>query len=423
MFILVGKTALVDSEHGKCSDIIVPRNDLIEKIAKIENLETRLNQQLSEHSFEMNHARKKHSIELQTTCEKYEKIINDLKDERKNLEINYHEERNQIQSAVEDRNAEHAIAKIQLEAKLNEKILAESDKVADLKVVLENTKAEYEQLLLKAAECLKETTDTLEGVFKDQINDREGQITKLLNEIQTKKEEFFHYCNQLNLDNDRKVAQLKLHYETRLKESNENILQWRTDACILTKKIESTSTTCDQLRTDIALVLDEHSRNKKYIGQLEQNICELQRDLDTRTKLVEDKELCLIELIEKRSTVEKMKQFLNDRAIQLEAQINPLQEEIKESTCKIHQMEDLKKKLFWKIDELYNEILLLRNRCQAVTNDLKTEKVKNHHAHTVIERMCSDISIMVQHIQNPSKLKELSVAMFKTYVIICLLIF
>lgn len=99
-----GRTAQVDSEHGKCADIIVPRNELIDKNDRIDNLETRLNHQLSEHSFELEYAEKMHTDEMHETCTKYETTIKELYDERLALEMKYHEERNLINSVIEKRN-------------------------------------------------------------------------------------------------------------------------------------------------------------------------------------------------------------------------------------------------------------------------------------------------------------------------------
>lgn len=379
-------------------------------------METRLNQQLSEHSFELKHAKKMQSQELHETCEKYENIISELKEKRIVLEMKYHEERNIIQSGIEERNADYSKSIIQLEAKLNEKILTELDKSSELKLEMDRQKIEHEQLLRKAADCLEETIETLGKCFKDEIGKRENQIRTLYDEIQTKKEEFFDYCNQLNLDNDRKMAQINLNYETKLKDSNDNLLKWRTEASILTKKIDSTSTVCEQLRTDISLLLDEHSKNKKYIFQLEQNISELQIDIDIRNKIVCDKEVCLMESIEKNATMEKMKKFLNERAIELEAQIKPLDEEIKRSTCKINEIEDIKKTLLWKIDNLNIEFQLMQNRSKVISIDLKAEKLKNFHTQTIIERMSADIWYMIQYIQDLPKLKEQALILYKKLV-------
>lgn len=413
--LLAGKTAPVDVDHGKCRDIIVPRHDLIEKIERIEMLETRLNQEVTEHSFELEHSKKMQSMELQKKSEKYEQTIKKLTEERRILELKYYEERNIIQSAIEEKDSEHSTAIIQLEAKLNEKMLIELDKSNDLKVKMENLKDEYESLLSKAANTLEETIETMGSSFKEEMNKRQDQVQQLVDEIEMKKEEFFQYCNQLNLDNDRKVAQINLNYETLLKESNDNLLKWRTEASILTKKNESTTVVCNQLRTDITLLLDEFGKNKKYICQLEQNISELQIEIDIRNKTLSDKEVCLMESLEKNATMEKMKQFLNERAIELETQIKPLDEEIKRSTGKINEIEDLKKKLLWKIDDLNIEIQLLRNRCKAITIDLKAEKIKNIHTQTVIKRILADICYMMEHIQDFPKLKEMAVQLFKRY--------
>lgn len=415
MNLFIGRTAAVDSEHGKCTDIIVPRHDLIEKINHLENLETRLNQQLSEQTFQLEHAEKMHSREMQTSCEKYEKIIKTLRNDRKTIELKYREERNLINSAIEERREEHARTIIQIEAKLNEKILVESDKCADLRKKMDETIEDYEKKLHESGQSLENTVGTLKAEFQERLDERQNQIQELLDEIQTKKEEFFKYCNHLNLENDRKVTQLKLNYETRQKETNDTLMKWRTDASILTKKIESTMATCDELRGDIAVLSDEHDRNKKYIGQLEQNIGELQRDIDVRNKLVDDKEACLIEAIEKCQNMEKTKQFMNERAIQLEAQIKPLDEEIKQKNYKISEMEELKSKLLRNIEDLNIEINSLRSRYKAIMTDLKAEKTKNLHSEIVIKRMCSDISFLAQNVQDLPKLKEISLTIFHKY--------
>lgn len=394
----------------------MPRHELIENVERIESLENRLEHHVSEHTFELEHAQKIQSVEMQKTCEKYENEIKKLKGERKALELRYYEERNMINAAIEERNSEHSIKIIQLEAKLNEKILAESNKSADLRNEIEKLKEDYEQELREATEGLENTTDSLKRKFQEELKHRDDNISQLLEEIQIKKEEFYQYCQQLNLDNDRKVAQLKLNYETQLKETNDDLLKWRTEASILTKKIESTTKICDQLRADIAVLLEEHSKNKKYISQLEQNITELQRDIDVRDKLVMDKDACLAEVISKNQAIEKVKKFLNERAIELESQIKPLNEEIKRNCFKIKEIEELKVKLQWKVDDLKTEIELLTIRCKAIAIDLKDEKVKNSQLDTLIQRMCSDICALVQNIQDLPKLKEVSLILYKKFV-------
>lgn len=411
-----GKTAAIDSEHGKCSDIIVPRNDLIEKIGKIETLETRLSQLSTEYSFEMEHARKMQSLQLQKTCETYEKTIDELTKKQFVLEEKYRDELNVIKAAIEEKNIEHSNQLIELEAKLCEKILTESNKSAALKTKMDSSKEEYEKLLRKSADCLQETTEILEKKFDAQLKQRDDQIRKLLDEIQTKKEEFFHYCNQLNLDHERKVAQLSLKYETQLKETNDELFKWRTDASILKKKIDGTSMSYTQLKNDITILIDENNKNKKYICQLEQNLMELQREIDMRNKLVDDKEMCLKTTIEKNDALEKLKNLFNERAIELEAQIQPLNDTIKGNHHQTINLKKLEQILNQKINDLNIEISNLNDRHKVITNDLKMEQTKSFRFETQIQRMCSDLNELIENIQNISKMKEVALSMFQKYV-------
>lgn len=417
MVCFVGKTASTDSEHLKCTDVVVPRKELMENIEKIDYLELQLSQQVSERSFELNHAHKQHTLQIQKICDDYEEIVKRLQCEYKRLELKSKEEQIIMSSAMDDKSAEHATKLIQLEAKLNEKVLTESDKAAAIQLQMSNLRSESETALRQSTDLLRETTKNLESSFSEQLTKREKQIQTLYDEIQTKKTEFYHYCNQLNLDNDRAMAQLNLDYETRLKKANDNLLKWRNEANILTKRIDNTSTSCNQLRSDIGILLDEHTRNKKHISQLEQNIAELQRDIDIRNKLVTDKETCLMEAIDKIKSADKMKKFLNERAIELEAEIEPLNEQIKQNCTTIQSMEHSKKTYQHKIDDLNIDIELLKSRCKAITFELKNEKARSMQLQTTNQRMCADMEVLVKHTHDYPQLKKHSLEMYHKYVI------
>lgn len=404
--ISLGKTAPVDPEQGKCCDIIVSRSDLTKQIEKIVTLETRLNQLSTEHSFEMEHTRKMQSTELLKTCESFTKAINKLKQEKNLLEENNREEMHAINAAIREKNAKHSNELIELEAKLCGKILNESNKSAEMKTKMEQSKEEYEKLLRKSADCLHETTITLEKKFNQELKDRDNQIRTLLDEIQNKKEEFFHYCNQLNLDYDRKMAELSLKYERKLKETNDQLLKWRTEASILAKKVDGTSSSYIQFKNDVALLTEENNKNKKYICQLEQNLNELQREIELRDRLVNDKESCLKNAIEKSAMSEKLKNLFNERAIGLEAQIQPLHDKINENNHKIKLMQKLEVELNQKIEARTIQIDGLNVRYKAILNDLKMEQRNRSKYETKLNRMYSNLHKIVGNIQNVHKLAD-----------------
>lgn len=241
------------------------------------------------------------SIRLQKTCETLTKTINELKQRNHLLEENNREEMLVMKATLREKNTKHANELIELEAKLCKKILYESNKSAEMKTKIEQTKEEYEKLLRKSADCLHQTTKTLEEKFTEKLKDRDDQIRTLLDEIQNKKEEFVHYCNQLNLDNDRKMAQISLKYETQLKKTNDELSKWRTEASILAKKIDGSSSSYIQLKDNVALLTEENNKNKKYICQLEQKLNDLQQEIELRNGLVDDKESCLKNAIEKNA--------------------------------------------------------------------------------------------------------------------------
>lgn len=387
----------------------------MEQIKKMENLETRLSQQSREYSFEIEYARKMHTLEIEKISTEFQKIIDKLKEERAALELKHQEESNIIQATIEDIKDQHSRHFLELEAKYNEKIITEFDKTSALKTKIDNLKEEYEKLLRKSSGCLEETIQTLERNFDDQLMDRQGQIKELLEEIQTKKHEFFQYCSQLNLNNERTMAQLKLKYQTQLNESNDNVLKWRTEAGVLSKRIDNISNKCEMLTSEQAIFLEEHGNYKKYINQLEQNSCELQRDLEIKTNLVEEKDKCLLIAMEKNQSLEKMKMFLNRRIEELESQIKPKDQELKEMAMRLLEMEEMRRNDFRNVEKLNIEISGLKDVCTAFRNNLKSEEDKRFCAETLIERMRSDIFSTVQDIQNIPKLKSGVMQLYQKY--------
>lgn len=210
------------------------------------------------------------------------------------------------------------------------------------------------------------------------------------------------------------MVQLKQRYEIQLKESNDNTLQWRTEAGVLSKQIDNITYKCEQLTNEQAIFLDEHTKMKKIISQQEQNLAELQRDFDIKTNLVDEKDKCLMLAMEKNQTLEKMKMFLNQRIVELEAQIEPRDIEIREMALKILEMEKMRINDFRNMDKLKIEIRGLNDRCQAVTNELKLEQQKLFQANTLIERIRSDIFNMIQNVQHLPKFKECAMQLWRT---------
>lgn len=413
---MADKCAPVDVQHGKCVDIIVPRQELIEMVSKIHGLKAKCDQQSNEFAFQLEHTRERQTVERQMLCDKYEQIIARLRMELQALQSEYSDEKQLMRVEMDRNDEEHSTQMVQLETRLCEKILCEANKSADLKARMDAMKENYEKLLRKSSDCLQETTDTLTKRFRQQLDERETQIKHLMDEIQTKKEEFFHYCKHLNIDNERRIAQLSLKHETRLKDASDMLAKWRTDACVLTKKNDASTVHCAQLQKDLAVLSDENGRNKKYICQLEQNIIELQREIDSRSRTLDSKAVCLTQALEKVAAMESVKQQLNGRAVELEAQIEPLNDQIKENLHEIAELKESQTKMLVEIDDLNVQIKGLNDKRKIVSNALKLEADKVHCLETLLNRLYGEIYEVTQFIQNPPKLKEMALGLYKTYI-------
>lgn len=402
----LGKTGPVDLEHGKCSDIIVPRQDLIEKNYKINDLDIRLDHQAEEFRYQFEQANKLHSDQMLKLHEDYKKTIATQNRERLLLESKREEEKNIIMASIAEANDEHSKQILELESKCNEKIIIEFEKSAALKAKMDDLKEEYEKLLRKSAGCLEETIKTLEQNFKAQLDERQNQIRQLMDEIKTKKVEFVQYCKQLNVDNDRKIVQIKIEYETKLKIANDTIITWRTEAGVLNKKIDNILTKNETIELEKSELLAEHDRDKKYINQLEQDMAELRRELIVRDQIVQDKHNCLEEITQKKIELEQIQSFLNERIFNLKSQIEPRDTEIASKNEQIVKIEQDQNSLQRSIDDLRVRISEMDFKCRGFAVELKTEKAKLVKTQTYVNQILRDIFELGQHLQNNIQLKE-----------------
>lgn len=323
-----GKTGPVDDEHGKCSDIIVSRQHLIELQDRLANLGQRISEKSEEFQYQLQHIAKAQAQKEETVRSDYETIIAQQREEHASLETKHATEKQHLLAQIAELNEAHEKQMLELEERFNKKLITEFEQSAALRTQIDETKEEYEKLLRKSSQCLQKTIDRLQQSCKEQLDQQKEEIRLLTEEIKSKKAEFVQYCKQLHTDNDRHLLDLKSTFEAQLKEADDSIVQWRTAAGISTRKIDAFATNFDQLKQEKSILVAEHEQKKQQIEQLQHDRCELLRELSVRDQIANEKDARLTHVTQTIQQQNAAKQYLNRHIAELQSHIERQEKDI-----------------------------------------------------------------------------------------------
>lgn len=408
-----GRFAAVDDEHGKCADVVIPRQDLLDKNDRSDTLELRLGQQQDEFQYQLTQVNAVHSAEINKLENEFGMQIEQLKETNYRLERKHMEELNILTVSIAQTKDEHCKAMAELESHLNEKMICEFEKSSSIKKKMDDMKEDYEKLLRKSAGCLEDTIETLESDFKLKLQESQDMIRELMKEIDCKKSEFVLYCQQLNIDNDRRTVEMKIEYEKKLKSENELMQKWRADAGVLNKKLSVASVNCNNLNQELNVLKEEHINNKKIIRQLEQDLEESRREVKEREQNLTDKQMRFEELQTKYCDLEKYRDVLKQKTSELRSEIGPKDQDVQEKKYQIVDMENELEKLETSNVKLQLMVNQLKEKCHATDVELRGERSKYVALRSQVSQICRDIYNASRSVQNIPKLKEQVVGLYR----------
>lgn len=410
-----GKTASIDSVHGNCVDVIVPREDLLNKIHKISNLEFRLNQIIDESEFRMNISIKKQTEEMNQLKHHYQEIIKKKENELNAFEKKYFNDMNVIKATIDDNKNDYTRQILEIEQKFNEKLIIEFNKTVNLQTKMNSMKDEYEKLLKQSQTTLSETTEILENGFKIELKKYEDHIRRLMNESVQKKNEYTVYCKQMDADFDRQMIEIKTNYEVKLNQLIENVDYWRTNTSVMDIKIKTITTNYDELQIDKNDLLNENERNKLYINQLEQNIIELEREVAIKEQIAIDKEKQFEKSLENIQEQENGKLILIERLNELRAEIEQLENNIRTQIEQIELIRMDKSDLKKQINDLNVQVDYFRTKYRGILSEIKIERDKYTKSQILLQRVLNDLYKLADESYDTIKLKQMVALLRKKY--------
>jgi Mg2+ and Co2+ transporter CorA len=143
-----GKTAHTPREFGTCTDVLIAREDLIEKSDTIEKLHRRIRQQFEEFQYKMKQGDAFHSEQVRDIHKGYCDAIEELKKKNDEMEMAHLEEFNMITSNIAQTKEDHQKEMMALEGEFHDKIIIEYEKLSMIKNKMDAMREDYEVRLV-----------------------------------------------------------------------------------------------------------------------------------------------------------------------------------------------------------------------------------------------------------------------------------
>ncbi|CAH1154655.1 unnamed protein product [Phaedon cochleariae] len=405
----------IQFDHASSNEILISRQILEDKIDQIKNLQLRMKELETEHSYQMRQNDALHSLKMKDIHAGYCNAIEELKLKNEQLEGEHIQEINNINAQINKTKAEHEIFVQKLEASYNEKLITEYKKFIafenKMEQMLKEADIRYEQLKRDKEESEKALKDD----FMAQLQEEKFQYQELLETSQHHAKENELIKQQIEDDADREIYELKENHEKELKEEQDLNVRLRGEAAVVKKKYLAMQKECEDLKHKVFSMENEHIKFKSMIYGLEKDIMDSKKEIQERDQTIEEKEKRIFQLKSKNQELEKFKFILDFKIKELKSQIEPKERTIQEQVTQINEMVRELENLQKVILSLDLQLAELREKLTASNNEVKHEVEKNRRMKKALQAIRIDIHHASGFTQNVAMLQKAVRDMYHKY--------
>ncbi|KAF5270192.1 hypothetical protein FQR65_LT05672 [Abscondita terminalis] len=410
-----GKMIIQDKDFVPSIDILITRVDLEDKIDMIRTLQLRLNELLTEHSYQMRNIEVIHNMKLKEVHEGYCVAIEDLKDKNEQLEAEHAQEISNMTVEMNNLRANHEQLLQKLDVSYNDKLIVEYDKYLVLENKMSQMRSKYDTELEELRQAKITSEESITNEFLQRLHEKEVQVEELLEETKAKTREHELIKQQIEDDADREIYELKTSHEKELKDEQDSNVRLKGETGIIKKKLVATQKEIDELKHTVYTMHNDQVKFQNVIVGLEKNIADMRIEILERDDTIRDKERRIYELKRKNTELEKFKFILDFKIKELKSQIEPRDVQIRDQTNQITDMVNELENLQKIIISLDIQLGELREKLSATDNELKREVVKNRAAKHALKTIRTDIHLISGYVQDPLKMAKLIKEMYHKY--------
>lgn len=393
-------------ELATFEDVVITRKQLIDQIQTIRSMEQRIAEQLAEFQYQKQEGDTFQSELIREIHVDYCSALEDLRKVNTDLEESHLEKLVQAQIMMDEIKENHKLELKELEEKSNEKIGYEHSRAEEIQTNMDVMRIMYEDKLEVLSNEFQDIIQALEADAKKQLQERQSLLRDIMKELYAKKAEFTQYCSSVNVDQDRKVIELKVNYETSIANQQNQLEANSIRIMVLEKELLNMSVNCEKLHNEKEMILNERKKNKKHINKLQIEMEELWKEIHDRDQTIQKREKKL-NICEKRNQeLEKEKDVLNFKIDNLNAETEPRTQQIAAQSTKIQNLEIEVENIFKYGSKMEQKLSEFRDKLNANEIALEDERNKRRAADAALKKISRDIYLVSTCISNPKVLNQ-----------------
>ncbi|ORX44505.1 WD40 repeat-like protein [Piromyces finnis] len=397
------------------NEMLITKTELEEKISKIIELKTRLEELKLERDYQLRNNDVDFNKEQNTLIKEHRGKLEYLNNENKNLKnlIEYEREKHEEKFAKEIENYEKTIQ--ELESLNNYKLMSKYKKYEQLERELAKIQSKWEK---EVKELNSKNFAELEKISMSNdkiLNEKEEDINSLKERLYKQNKENDEIMIQTKEDSEIEIENIKKKYDDIIKGQKETAAYMKGENGIMKKKFTSFYAEIETHKAELERIQAECRRLKDIISKMEKNIASVNREILVREEMVHDKEKNIFDLKKENQELEKYKYVLDYKIKELKTQIEPREHEIDEISEKIIELdEDLQ--IFKKKNQNFEEsIEEIKEKIKNLIRMIDKEKVTIRSYLSIVTKFRVSLNCLVNVILEPKLLKKTFEKIYKQF--------
>jgi WD40 repeat protein/ElaB/YqjD/DUF883 family membrane-anchored ribosome-binding protein len=400
-----GRTVKREREVVYADEILVTKSDLEEKNAMMIELKTRVEELKMENEYQLRLKDMNFNEKIKQVTEKFMQEIETLKITSTVLKTDKEKEELRHEEEMQEERERHAKDLLEMENSQNVKLMAEYDKYQELQAKTTELQEQWEQQMREMQQQKNQALEDLNKHFESRLQEKQAEMDQLQEEIKKQIQEFEEMTRETEQDADSEVVELRHRYEKKLKDEKEIVMRLKGENGIMKKKFNTLQSEIDGHKGEISKMYNEEKKLHSVIKSLEKDIAGLKKEIHERDETIQDKEKRIYDLKKKNQELEKFKFVLDYKIKELKKQIEPREKDIQGMTVQIKEMDVELENYHRSTSELELQIADLKLKLKAAEKEVEKERSQVNTGISFVRRFKVDLEDMIQHIQDPKKLK------------------
>lgn len=397
-------------------EVLVTKSDLEEKNALMSELRAKVDELTASNEYQIRLHDINHQEKLKEISEKYglqiehdRSKIDMMRDEKQELEMEFEEKITQLK-------LQHSQVLHLNDLEHQKAIMREVARFQRLQTEMEKEAFEYANL--KAARVAQHRSEyssmkaKYESILAREINESRSEHFHKASVTR----EFVETKDQLEVDIDKEVEQLKDKFDARLATERDATLRLKGENGIMRKKFKALQKDIDDQTENIRTMYEKEEHLLLHIKNLEERIHSHKSEIKDRDKTIGESERAIYDLKKDNQELEKFKFVLDYQIKELKRQIEPRENEIADMKEQVASM-DIQLELFHRENgSRKQEVIDLQAKLASKMNHIRTQRQMYRQTQSELSALSNDLSELVVFIQEPLTLKDAVKRCYQTHV-------